>query len=284
MLYLPAGLPAMQSVEATPYPLNRWQEVCNAKRVLLLNLMPQKSVTECDIARTLAATRKDVQLIPVKIKGQHYKTTPQEHMDAFYLDVEDLMEQRFDGMILTGAPLEQIPFEEVRYWQQLCNIMDWADMNIERTLYICWGAQAGLYHFYAIDKYALPAKKFGVFYQKVLEPQLQLMDGLSPAFPMPNSRHTEVRKDEVLEKLGADACIVAESEESGVGIVATMDLKRTFIVGHLEYEPITLHNEYHRDLDKHLPIQAPLHYYQSDGSVDYSWSTAAIRFYANWIG
>ena len=101
---------------------------------------------------------------------------------------------------------------------------------------------------------------------------------------MPNSRHTEVRKDEVLEKLGADACIVAESEESGVGIVATMDLKRTFIVGHLEYEPMTLHNEYHRDLNKHLPIQAPLHYYQSDGSVDYSWSTAAIRFYANWVG
>lgn len=283
MLYLPCGLPALQTVQATSYPLSQWREVKNAQRVLFLNLMPQKAVTEIDISRTLACTGKDVQLIPVKIKGQTYKTTPQAHMDAFYLDVEDLMCECFDGMILTGAPLEQIPFEEVRYWAQLCRIMDWADINIKRILYICWGAQAGLYHFYGINKHALPAKMFGVFSQRIVATNSPLAKGLCPEFPMPNSRHTEIRKEEVMLKMGDGACIVAESDESGLGIVATLDMKRTFIVGHLEYEPMTLHNEYHRDLNKHLPIQAPLHYYKEDGSVDYSWKSAAISFYSNWL-
>ena len=283
MLYLPHHIPASLSLASATYSLSGWKQVDGVLRVLFLNLMPQKEVTELDIARTLQHTGVDVQLIPVKLKGQTFKTTPMSHMQAFYLDIEDLQEESFDRMIVTGAPLEQMPFEHVRYWEQLCRVMDWADKHIPRTLYVCWGAQAGLYHFYGIDKHALPSKMFGIFRQCVLRADSPLMSGLLPDFPMPNSRHTEVRRAEIAGHAAEGLHIVAESEESGVGVVATDNLKRTFIVGHLEYEPYTLHNEYHRDLAKQLPIHEPVHYYKADGSVDYSWESAALRFYTNWL-
>ena len=140
MLYLPENIPAAETLGAATYELDKWREVEGVCRVLLLNLMPEKAVTELDMARTLQATQRNVQIIPVKLKGQKYKTTPQAHMEAFYLDIEDLMKMAFGRLIVTGAPLEQMPFEEVRYWEALCRVMDWADQKVERTLYVCWGA------------------------------------------------------------------------------------------------------------------------------------------------
>ena len=284
MLHLPENIPAAETLGAATYELGKWCEVEGVCRVLLLNLMPEKAVTELDIARTLQATQRSVQIIPVKLKGQKFKTTPQAHMEAFYLDIEDLMDLGFDRLIVTGAPLEQMPFEEVRYWEALCRVMDWADRKVERTLYVCWGAQAGLYHFYHIDKHPLSEKMFGIFPQRVVKPESPLMKNLSPRFPMPNSRHTEVRlcdMKQAFSQCGLE--LLAESEESGVGVLASADIRRTFIVGHLEYEPYTLHREYHRDLNKNLPIHAPEHYYNETGDVIYAWEAAAKHFYNNWL-
>ena len=162
--------------------------------------------------------------------------------------------------------------------------MDWADRKVERTLYVCWGAQAGLYHFYHIDKHPLSEKMFGIFPQRVVKPESPLMKNLAPRFPMPNSRHTEVRladMEQAFNHCGLE--LLAESEESGVGVLASADLRRTFIVGHLEYEPYTLHREYHRDLNKNLPIHAPEHYYNETGDVIYAWEAASKHFYNNWL-
>lgn len=245
--------------------------------------MPEKAKTEADIVRTLVATGETCQLIPIKIKGQVYKTTPKEHMDSFYLDFEDIEWGCFERLIITGAPLEQMPFEEVRYWHQLQNIMHWADEHVRSTLYICWGAQAGLYEHYGVKKYPLPEKMFGVFSQKVLNADNPLMHELTPAFLMPNSRHTEVRLADVLPMAGKGLITLAVSEESGVGIMATTDCKRVFVVGHLEYNAHTLDDEYRRDLSKQLPIKRPLHYYDEDGEICYSWQNDAVTFYRNWV-
>lgn len=251
--------------------------------MLLLNLMPEKEKTELDIIRTLTATGESCQVIPIKIQGQMYKTTPVEHMNAFYIDFDEVERGYFERLIITGAPLEQIPFEEVRYWHQLQNIMHWADEHVCSTLYICWGAQAGLYEHYGIKKFSLPEKMFGVFPQKVLHADNPLMQNLTPTFLMPNSRHTEVRLADVLAKVEEGLFTLAASDESGVGVLASTDCKRVFIVGHLEYNAYTLDNEYHRDLSKQLPIKAPLHYYDEKGEIVYSWENDAVTFYRNWI-
>ena len=282
-LYLPQGIPCAKDLHAHSYSLAQWRECKKSLRVLLLNLMPVKADTEMDIARMLKASGLDVQLLPMKISGQRYKTTSMEHMDRFYLDFEVYEPYYFDRMIITGAPLEQMPFEEVRYWPQLQHIMHWAEEHVERTLYICWAAQAGLYEHYGVNKHDLPHKMFGVFNQQVLYPASFLMRGLQPSFKMPNSRHTEVRADEIVEKAGEGLLMIASSDDSGVGVLVTKDGRRTFIVGHLEYSADTLDKEYHRDLDKHLPIQAPQNYYKEDGSIDFSWQTHAVTFYRNWL-
>lgn len=204
------------------------------------------------------------------------------HMQAFYLDFDEVEADYYDGIIITGAPVEQIPFEEVRYWPQLCHIMDWAQTHTEKALYVCWGAQAGLYHLYGIPKYPLPEKKFGIFTQRVVSKKSEMMEGLVPSFPMPNSRHTEVRRTDIipLEKQGLR--ILAESDESGVGVVADTILQNVFIVGHLEYAADTLHREYQRDLSRNLPIHAPEHYYNDEGLPNFCWQHAAVTFYRNW--
>lgn len=253
-------------------------------RILLLNLMPQKVVTELDIARALAQPDKTVELLPMKIAGQTYKTTPMAHMLRFYKDFETYEHGCYDGLIVTGAPVEHLPFEEVRYWPQLCRIMDWAQSHVGSTLHICWGAQAGLYHHHGIPKHPLPAKMFGIFPQRVVQAGWPVLEGLEPEFPMPNSRHTEVRRTDFPTDGSLE--IVAESQESGIGIAIGHEGKDIFIVGHLEYEPNTLHNEYVRDLNKGLPIAPPRHYYKDgtpDNGIDFSWHGAARRFYRNWL-
>lgn len=282
-VWVPKDLPCAKALGLPSFELAEWQECNCQRRVLLLNLMPEKAKTEADIVRTLIATGETCQLIPIKIKGQVYKTTPKEHMDSFYLDFEDIEWGYFERLIITGAPLEQIPFEEVRYWHQLQNIMHWADEHVRSTLYICWGAQAGLYEHYGVKKYPLPEKMFGVFSQKVLNADNPLMHELTPAFLMPNSRHTEVRLVDVLSMAEKGLVTLAVSEESGVGIMATADCKRVFVVGHLEYNAHTLDDEYRRDLSKKLPIKRPLHYYDEDGEICYSWQNDAVTFYRNWV-
>lgn len=282
-LYLPQGLPCAASLGAKTYKLQQWQVQKNTLRVLFLNLMPVKEETEADIARILQATDVPVQLLPMKISGQQYKNTSMEHMQQFYLDFQSYEPYFFDRLIITGAPLEQIPFEQVHYWSQLQHIMHWADTHVDRTLYICWAAQAGLYEHYGIDKHLLPQKMFGVFKHQVMHPDSYLMKGLTPTFNMPNSRHTEVDAASIEQKADQQLQIIAMSNQSGVGVVATINKKRTFIVGHLEYASNTLDKEYHRDLSKKLPIQPPKNYYTPNGSIDYSWQRDAVIFYRNWL-
>ena len=246
--------------------------------------MPQKLVTELDIARMMVHPSLSVQLIPMKISGQTYKTTPMQHMVDFYTDFEDLEKGCYDGMILTGAPIEHLPFEEVRYWAQLCQIMEWATIHVCSSLYICWGAQAGLQYHYDIPKYQLPDKMFGIYNQKVLQEDLPLLKGMSPAFPMPNSRHTEVRRADFPQN--SNLQIVAENEISGVGLAVGNGGREIYIVGHLEYEPNTLLNEYVRDINKGLDIAKPKHYFYDDDperGVNFSWEKAAKLFYHNWL-
>ena len=290
MLYLPKGLPAADILTSEGYDV----AVCNrhpahaladgTARILLLNLMPEKAVTELDIARVLARTGRDLTLIHMKISGQSYKNTPQCHMDAFYTDFEALQAERFDGLIITGAPVEHLPFEQVRYWPQLCTIFDWADTHVTSTLFICWAAQAGLYHHYGVHKQPLPEKMFGIFSQDVLVFDHPLMNGLFPSFPMPNSRHTEVNAADIIR---AGLLLLAQSAESGTGVAATADGRRVFVVGHLEYAAETLHREYLRDKAKGLPIRPPRHYYNETGNphsgVTCVWQPAARTFYANWV-
>ncbi len=283
-LILPEGIPAQEILrtEGVPVSAHAAAGTCPL-RVLFLNLMPQKAVTELDIARMMAASGLDVELIPLKISGQTYKTTPMAHMEAFYRDFETVEADSFDGLIITGAPVEHLAFEEVRYWPQLCHIMNWADVHVRSTLYICWGAQAGLYFHYGIPKYGLPAKKFGIYPHENLAPSLPLLEGLGENFPIPTSRHTEVR---AADFNAPDLRIVAESDESGVGIALTTDGRRIFITGHLEYEPATLEKEYLRDKAKQLPIEVPGHYYYDnlpERGIRFSWDAAARRFYHNWL-
>lgn len=293
MLYLPKGFPAVEiltrdGAEIAVYDVKKANVAATfpigTLRILFLNLMPQKAVTELDMARMMVGLSGDIALLPMKIAGQTYKTTPASHMNAFYTDFEDFATGCYDGLIITGAPVEHLAFEDVRYWQQLCQIMDWAEHNTTSTLYVCWGAQAGLYHYYGIPKYSLPAKMFGIFPQRVLDVSSPVLKGLPSPFPMPNSRHTEVRRGDI-ERAGLS--IVAESSESGVGVVSSPDGRRVFIVGHLEYGAETLQNEYLRDCAKGLPILPPRHYYDDEenpsAGIDFSWQTAARQFYANWL-
>lgn len=283
-IFLPQGMPCADVLQTSTYSLGDWQGVEGCLRVLFLNLMPVKVDTELDIARTLSlCTNRKVQVLPMKIKGQTYKTTPMEHMEQLYLDFEQFSPYQFDRLIITGAPLEQIPFEEVRYWPQLQQIMHWADEHVKRTLYICWAAQAGLYEHYGINKYALKDKMFGIFDQRVLCSDSPLMRGFASSFKMPNSRHTEVKRADVECASSKGLQLIAASSESGVGVMTTENERRTFIVGHLEYAADTLDKEYKRDLSKNLPIKAPLHYYNEEKQIAFSWQSDAAKFYRNWL-
>ena len=283
-IYIPQGMPCAEILQTSTYGLNEWCTIKGCLRVLFLNLMPVKADTELDIVRTVGdCTNSKVQILPMKIKGQTYKTTPQQHMEQFYLDFEAYAPYLYDRFIITGAPLEQMPFEQVRYWPQLQQIMHWADNHVERTLYICWAAQAGLYEHYGINKCALGEKMFGIFSQTVLCKDSFLMRELAPAFKMPNSRHTEVKRADVEQASQQGLQLIAASSESGVGVMASKDGRRTFIVGHLEYAANTLDKEYKRDLSKQLPIKAPQHYYNDKGAIAYSWQKDAVKFYRNWL-
>jgi len=253
-------------------------------RIVVLNLMPIKITTETDLVRVLSNTPLQLDLTFMKIKSHTSKNTPIEHMRAFYKDFEVLRHQKFDGMIITGAPVEHLDFEEVTYWAEMTDIFDWARTHVTSTLYICWAAQAGLYYHYGVPKYPLPAKMFGIFPQKPLMPQLPIFRGFDDIFQMPHSRHTEIRREDIEAVEGLT--IIAESEESGVSIVMAREGREFFITGHAEYSPLTLDTEYRRDLAKGLPIAMPRHYYRNDDPDQgplVSWRAHANLLFTNWL-
>lgn len=272
----------------TNLPLTNLPFVSNQKapegalRILFLNIMPMKQVTEEDFCRSLNFADIDVELLPMKIPGQSYKTTPQSYVDAYYTDFECYQSGTYDGFILTGAPLEHMHFHEVRYWPQLTEIMQWATTHVRSSLYICWGAQAAMYHHFGIPKYDLPQKCFGIYPHRTLTSH-PLLEGLHPEFLMPNSRHTEVHR----EDFPPQCHLLADSQETGVGIMESNGGREVYVVGHLEYEPLTLHKEYLRDLEKGATIAPPEHYYSSvtpdSTAVTYTWEGACRQFFRNWL-
>lgn len=253
-------------------------------RIVVLNLMPLKITTETDLVRLLSNTPLQVEIQFMKIKSHIPKNTPIEHMKAFYTDFEVLRQEKFDGMIITGAPVEQMDFEEVSYWNEVTEIFDWARTHVTSTLYICWAAQAGLYHHYGIPKYSLPQKMFGIFKHRSLKPLHPIFRGFDDVFYVPHSRHTEIRREDILQV--PELTLLSESDESGVYMVMARGGRDFFITGHSEYSPLTLDTEYRRDLDKGLPINMPRNYYVNDDpdqGVLVRWRGHANLLFSNWL-
>jgi len=253
-------------------------------RIVVLNLMPLKITTETDLVRLLSNTPLQLELDLMKIKGHTSKNTPIEHLLEFYRTFEEVKDRYYDGMIITGAPVEQMLFEDVHYWKELVGIFEWARTNVTSTLYICWAAQAGLYHFYGIPKYDLPAKKFGIFKHTLHEPYHPIFRGFDEEFFVPHSRYTEIRREDILKTGGLS--LLSESEEAGVYMVMSRGGREFYITGHSEYSPHTLHDEYVRDINKGLPIAVPYNYYRDDDPAlapVIRWRGHANLMFTNWL-
>jgi len=255
-----------------------------ALRVAILNLMPTKVATETQLLRLLSNSALQVEVTLLHTATHESKNTDAEHLLNHYLTFNDIHHEKFDGLIITGAPVEQMPFEEVEYWDELTRILDWAESNVESTFHICWGAQAALYHRYGIPKYDLPHKMFGVYEHRILSWTENLLRGFDDIFLAPHSRHTEIRRADV-EKVD-DLQILAESDEAGIYIVGSKDGRHLFITGHSEYDPFTLKAEYDRDVNKGLPIQVPQNYYPNNDPTqtpNVRWRGHANLLYSNWL-
>jgi homoserine O-succinyltransferase len=253
-------------------------------RIVILNLMPLKITTETDLVRLLSNTPLQLEISFMKLQSHTPKNTPIEHMMMFYRSFEEMSQEKFDGMIITGAPVEQLDYEEVGYWREITDILDWARSHVTSTLFICWAAQAGLYYHYGIPKYPLARKMFGIFPQHILDPSLPIFRGFDDEFMMPHSRHSEVRREDI------EACpelqVIAESDDSGVSIVMARGGREFYITGHLEYAPDTLDKEYRRDKDIRRDVDLPRNYYRHDNPAEgplVTWRAHANLLYANWI-
>ena len=253
-------------------------------RIAILNLMPIKITTETDFIRILSNTPLQVEIEFMKIKSHTSKNTPVEHMMMFYRDFEQMRHEKYDGLIVTGAPLEQMDYSQVSYWDELAQVFDWAAHNVQSTCYICWAAQAALFHFYGIPKYPLEQKMFGVFEHRVLAPELPIFRGFDSVFHVPHSRHSEVRRSDI-DRV-PQLRIIAESDKAGVHLVMAREGREFFITGHSEYAPLTLDGEYKRDVAKQLPIHVPDNYYENDDPNRpplVRWRAHAHLFFANWL-
>ena len=253
-------------------------------RIVILNLMPLKITTETDLIRLLSNTPLQLDINFMKLKSHTPKNTPIEHMMMFYRDFESMRNEKFDGMIVTGAPVETMDYEQVTYWDEIVDIFNWARTHVTSTLYICWAAQAGLYHYYGVPKYPLEKKMFGIFPQHTLMPQLPIFRGFDDVFQMPHSRHTEIHKEDILAR--PELQLIAESDDSGVSIVMARGGREFFITGHLEYSPNTLDNEYKRDFGVRSDVELPRNYYRNDDPSlppMVTWRAHANLFYSNWI-
>ena len=253
-------------------------------KIVILNLMPLKITTETDLIRLLSNTPLQMEVSFMKLKSHTPKNTPIEHMMMFYRDFEKMRDEKFDGMIITGAPVEQMEFEDVNYWDEITRIFTWARNHVTSTLYICWAAQAGLYYHYGIPKYPLKKKMFGVFRQHTLCPQLPIFRGFDDVFYMPHSRHTEVRKEDILAN--PNLTLIADSPENGVSMVMARGGREFFITGHMEYASNTLDNEYKRDRGIRDDVDMPVNYYRDnnpDNEPLVTWRAHANLLYHNWI-
>ena len=253
-------------------------------RIAILNLMPTKVATETQLLRVLG--NSPLQVEPVFIRTASYTSThiSQEYMDTFYRTFDQVRDQKFDGCIITGAPVELMKYEDVAYWDELVAIMDWANSNVFSTFYICWGAQAALYHMYGIPKYTLPEKKFGVYRHKVLVKNCRLMRGFDDYFYAPHSRHTEVRTEDI--EACEDLIVLAKSDEAGVLLCMSRDGSRIFMMGHPEYDRVTLDREYKRDKAKGMDIDLPVNYYPGDDETKkplLQWRSHGNLLYTNWL-
>lgn len=253
-------------------------------KIIILNLMPTKLETETQLLRLLSNSPLQVDIDFLQVATHEAKNVSKSHMDKFYYTIDEVRNNRYDGMIITGAPVELMDYEDVDYWDELCDIMEWSKTNIYSTLYICWGAQAGLYYHYGIKKYVLDKKIFGVFPHKSLDDTHPLMRGLDDVFYVPHSRHTEIRRQDIAQI--KDLQILSYSELSGVHIVADMDCRKFFITGHSEYDRDTLAKEYFRDRDKGLDIDIPYNYFPNDdinAVPKISWKSSANLIFNNWL-
>ena len=253
-------------------------------KIVILNLMPLKITTETDLVRLLSNTPLQLDISFMKLKSHTPKNTPIEHMMMFYRDFETMRNEKFDGMIITGAPVETYDYEEVTYWDEIRTIMTWARTHVTSTMYICWAAQAGLYCHYGIPKYPLEKKMFGICRQYTLQPQMPICRGFDDVFFMPHSRHTEIRREDI-DKC-PDLSVIAESPESGVSIVMARGGREFYVTGHLEYAPDTLDREYRRDLGVRDDVGVPVNYYRDNNpelEPVVTWRAHANLLYSNWI-
>ena len=253
-------------------------------RIAILNLMPTKIVTETQLARVLGNTPLQVEVELLHMKSHISKNTSEEHLLSFYKTFDQIKHMKFDGMVITGAPVENLPFEEVDYWQELTEIMEWSKTNVTSTFHICWGAQAALYYHYGVPKYPLDKKLFGVFKHKVDHKTSILFRGFDDEFYVPHSRHTTIKREDI-EKV-PELKILSTSDDAGVYVVSTAQGRQIFVTGHSEYDADTLYKEYKRDVDAGLPIEVPKNYFPNDDPTKapvMNWRGHANLLYSNWL-
>ncbi len=287
-LNIPDKLPAVEILESENVFLMKHTQAIHQDirplKVVIVNLMPLKIATETHILRLLSNSPLQVEIVLLHTKDHISKNTPLEHLKSFYKTFSQIEKQKFDGMIITGAPIEHLEFEEVDYWEELTRIMDWSKTHVTSTLFICWGAQAGLYHFYGIPKYNLPKKMFGVFDHKVNNPLIPIIRGFDEVFHAPHSRHTEIRRADV-EKI-KELEIIAESAEAGIFLVMSKSGRQIYVTGHAEYDPTTLKEEYLRDVKRGLKIEIPKYYFHNNDPQELPrvrWKSHAHLLFSNWL-
>lgn len=286
---IPNNLPATSILENenifVMYEDRAYTQDIRPLKILVLNLMPTKIITETQLLRLLGNSPLQVEIDFIYTATYAPKNTPQEHLVKFYETFNEVKDRKYDGMIITGAPVEQLAFEEVTYWGELCEIMEWSKTNVYSTLHICWGAQAGLYYHYGIPKHTLPQKMFGIFPHKITIPgQEKLFRGFDDIFYVPHSRHTEVRRKAIANN--PQLFILSESDISGVYAVTDTQRRQFFITGHAEYDPCTLKAEYDRDISQGLPIHIPFNYFPNDDPTQtpiVHWRSAANLLFSNWL-
>lgn len=285
---IPNQLPAASILEQEKifvmYEDRAYQQDIRPLKILLLNLMPTKIATETQLLRLLGNSPLQVDVDFLYTATYEPKNVPQEHLIKFYETFDDIKQRSYDGLIITGAPVEQMPFEEVAYWDELCKIMEWSKKHVYSTLHICWGAQAALYYHYGIPKYDLPQKMFGVFPHTINVEHEKLFRGFDDIFYVPHSRHTAVKREDIekIERL----TILSESESAGVYAVANTKRRQFYIMGHSEYDPLTLKGEYDRDIAAGSPINVPDNYYPNDDPFRLPivrWRSAANLLFSNWL-
>ncbi len=285
---IPDGLPAAEKLEQENVFYLKEQHASHQDirplKIVLLNLMPKKIETETQLLRLLSNTPLQLEIELLQMATHQSKNTPAEHLLKFYKTFDGVKNQKFDGMIITGAPVEQIPFEQVDYWEELCQIMEWSKTHVFSTFHICWGAQAALYYHYGIPKYPLSHKMFGIFEHAVLTPYHPMVRGFDEVFLAPHSRHTEIRTEDV--RACSNLTILAQSDLAGVYLISDKENRNFFVTGHSEYDRDTLKGEYERDLAKGMAIQQPYRYFPSNDpsqTPPYVWRGHAHLLYANWL-